>query len=85
MTHDGGAELGTKVPLKNTPHLAEKGHPSPPQKVTTLLSSLPTINTLINPEEDAKRPPSRWTPWGGSLPTLLRTRPHMSKQQVPRG
>lgn len=55
MTHDGGAELGTKVPLKNTPHLAEKGHPSPPQKVTTLLSSLPTINTLINPEEDAKK------------------------------
>ena len=48
MTCDGGAELGAKVTLKDTPYLAEKGRPSPPQRVSTLLSSLLNINTLIN-------------------------------------
>ena len=48
MTRDGGAELGAKVTLKDTPYLAEKGRPSPPQRVSTLLSSLRNINTLIN-------------------------------------
>lgn len=58
-----GRKAGTKVPLEEHPTPGRKAIP-PHHRV---LSSLPTVNTLIDPEEDAEDH-HRWTPWVSLYP-----------------